>query len=45
MCVGRAEYVLNPGDYFAFDLLGDMLIIVRDEHGEVVLSQRHTSVG
>ena len=35
MCVGRAEYIPNPGDYYAFDVLGDMLIIVRDDDGEI----------
>ena len=35
ICVGRAEYIPNPGDYYAFDVLGDMLIIVRGGDGEV----------
>ena len=29
LCVGRAEYVPEAGDYYAFDLLGETLLIVR----------------
>ena len=35
LCVGRAEYVSDPGDYYVFDLLGDMLVIVHGEDGEI----------
>jgi phenylpropionate dioxygenase-like ring-hydroxylating dioxygenase large terminal subunit len=35
LCVGRAEYVPNPGDYYSFDLLDEPLIIARGEDGEV----------
>jgi phenylpropionate dioxygenase-like ring-hydroxylating dioxygenase large terminal subunit len=35
LCVGRAEYVPEAGDYYAFDLLGEMLVIARGDDGEV----------
>jgi len=35
LCVGRAEYVPEAGDYYSFDLLDEPLIIVRGEDGEV----------
>lgn len=35
LCVGRAEYIPNPGDYYACEVLGDMLIIVRGDDGEI----------
>ena len=35
LCVGRAEYVPKAGDYYAFDLLGETLLIVRGEDDEV----------
>ena len=31
--VGHAHQVMNPGDYFTFDLLGEPLLIVRGEDG------------
>lgn len=33
VCVGRAEQIPNPGDYFLAPLIGESLIIVRDQHG------------
>ena len=35
LCVGREEYIPNPGDYYSFDLLGEALLIVRGEDGEL----------
>lgn len=35
LCVGRAEYVPNSGDYYTIDVLGDKLIVVRGEDGEI----------
>ena len=35
LCVGREEYIPQPGDFYSFELLGDPLIIVRGEDGVV----------
>lgn len=35
LCVGREEYIPEPGDYYAFDLLGDPLIIVRGQDASI----------
>jgi len=35
LCVGRADQVANPGDFFSIELLRHPLIVVRDEKGEV----------
>lgn len=35
LCVGRDEHVPRPGDYYCLELLGEPLIIVRGEDGEV----------
>lgn len=35
LCVGREEYIPDTGDYYRFDLLGDSLIVVRGEDGQV----------
>lgn len=35
LCVGRAEQIPNTGDYFTIELVGQPLIVVRDEKGEV----------
>ena len=35
LCVGRAEQVATPGDYFAIQLFDEPLIIVRDKGGEL----------
>jgi choline monooxygenase len=35
LCVGRAEQVPNPGDFFSIELVGQPLIVVRDESGQV----------
>ena len=35
LCVGRQEYIPEPGDYYSFDLLGDSLLIIRGDDGEV----------
>lgn len=37
MCVGRAEQVPKPGDYFTITLLDDPLIVLRDDAGDVVV--------
>lgn len=33
LCVGREDQLPEPGDYFAFELLGEPLVAVRDEAG------------
>jgi choline monooxygenase len=35
ICVGRIDEIPNPGDWFSFDLVGEPLLIVRNEQGEV----------
>jgi choline monooxygenase len=35
LCVGRAEQVPNPGDYLTIELIGEPIIIVRDDEGMV----------
>jgi phenylpropionate dioxygenase-like ring-hydroxylating dioxygenase large terminal subunit len=35
LCVGREEYIPNTGDYYSFDLLGDSLLVIRGDDGEV----------
>jgi phenylpropionate dioxygenase-like ring-hydroxylating dioxygenase large terminal subunit len=35
LCVGRAEYVPNAGDYYTIDVMGEPVIIVRGKDGEV----------
>lgn len=35
LCVGRAEQVERAGDYFAIDVLGEPLVVVRGEDGAV----------
>ncbi|HEX3065647.1 MAG TPA: Rieske (2Fe-2S) protein, partial [Dongiaceae bacterium] len=35
LCVGRAEYVPNAGDYYTIDVIGEPVIIVRGKDGEV----------
>ncbi len=35
LCVGREEYLPEPGDYYDFDLLGDPLIIVRGQDTQI----------
>jgi len=35
LCVGRAEQVPKPGDYFSIEVIGQPLIVVRDEAGQV----------
>ncbi len=37
MCVGRAEEVPEVGDYFALDLLGEPIIVTRNDDNEVVV--------
>ena len=47
LCVGRTDQVAKPGDYVAFDLLGEPLVLVRDEGETIrVLSRvcRHRSM-
>ena len=31
VCIGRVEEAPNPGDYWTFDLLGEPLLVVRDD--------------
>ena len=35
LCVGRADQVAQPGDYFTITLLGEPLIVVRDKAGDI----------
>jgi len=35
LCVGREEQVANPGDYLAFDLVGEPIVVVRDAGGSL----------
>lgn len=35
LCVGRAEQIPNPGDFYSIEFLGQPLIVVRDEANEV----------
>ena len=35
LCVGRVEQVSAPGDYFSIDLLGEPLVVVRDQEGRI----------
>jgi choline monooxygenase len=35
LCVGRAEQVPNPGDFFSIEFVGQPLIVVRDESNQV----------
>lgn len=41
LCVGREEQIPNPGDYFRFDIVGEPLVIVRDQAGII---HAHTAV-
>jgi phenylpropionate dioxygenase-like ring-hydroxylating dioxygenase large terminal subunit len=35
LCVGRAERIPNPGDWFTVTITGEPLIVLRDKEGEV----------
>jgi len=35
LCVGRVDQVAKPGDYFTIRLLGEPLVIVRDEQDQI----------
>ncbi|MGD9762543.1 MAG: aromatic ring-hydroxylating dioxygenase subunit alpha [Candidatus Binatia bacterium] len=35
LCVGRADQVENPGDYYTLTLLGEPLVVTRDLGGEI----------
>ena len=35
LAVGRAERIPEPGDWFTVDLMGEPVVVVRDEEGEV----------
>ncbi len=35
LCVGRDEYVPNPGDYYCIDVMGEPVVIVRGSDGRV----------
>jgi Rieske 2Fe-2S family protein len=34
VCVGRAEQIARPGDYFLAQLIGESIIVVRDREGQ-----------
>jgi phenylpropionate dioxygenase-like ring-hydroxylating dioxygenase large terminal subunit len=36
LCVGRAEYVPSPGDFYTIDVMGEPVIIVRGKDGEIL---------
>jgi phenylpropionate dioxygenase-like ring-hydroxylating dioxygenase large terminal subunit len=40
LAVGRADQLPEPGDYFAFELLGEPLVAVRDEAGTLRVLSR-----
>ena len=40
MCAGRVDQIPNPGAYFALDLLGDKLVVVRGKDDEVRVLSR-----
>src|SRR5207249_281286 len=47
LCVGRVDQVAKPGDYFSLDLIGEPLVVTRDDRGEIhVLSRvcRHRAM-
>ncbi len=35
LCVGREEYVANPGDFYTIDVMGDPVIVVRGKDSRV----------
>jgi phenylpropionate dioxygenase-like ring-hydroxylating dioxygenase large terminal subunit len=35
LCVGRDEYVANPGDFYTIDVMGEPVIVVRGTDGQV----------
>jgi choline monooxygenase len=35
LCVGRAEYAPNPGDYYCIDVMGEPVIVVRGTDGKL----------
>ena len=35
LCVGRDEYVPNPGDFYTIDVMGEPVIVVRGTDGQV----------
>lgn len=40
LCVGRADQVADPGDYFSIDLLGEPLLVVRGEDQQIRVMSR-----
>ncbi|MCG8589828.1 MAG: aromatic ring-hydroxylating dioxygenase subunit alpha, partial [Proteobacteria bacterium] len=40
LCAGRADQIPEPGDYFALDLLGEKLVVVRGRDGEIRVLSR-----
>ncbi len=40
LCIGRADQVPNPGDYYTLDLLGEKLVVTRDKSGEIRVLSR-----
>jgi phenylpropionate dioxygenase-like ring-hydroxylating dioxygenase large terminal subunit len=37
LCVGRAEQVPSPGDWFTIDVVGEPLVVLRDDSGAVAV--------
>ncbi len=35
LCIGRAEQIPNPGDFFSIEVIGQPMIAVRDETGQI----------
>ncbi len=35
LCVGRADQIANPGDWYAFEIAGEPLLVTRDRNGEI----------
>lgn len=40
LCIGRADQVSSPGDFFTLDLLGDKLVVTRDKDGDIHVLSR-----
>ncbi|MGD9764578.1 MAG: aromatic ring-hydroxylating dioxygenase subunit alpha [Candidatus Binatia bacterium] len=40
LCLGRVDQVENPGDYFTIDIIGEPLVVVRDQDGAIRVLSR-----